>query len=189
MFTLGATGFSWEVSGLAQVLKVTRALFLFCLLSYFSFSLNWPAFFLAAHTRRKLLVAREKKPLVPGIRDVESSRCSSEWQICHPLSCTDFVVFPFLEEEVRLFPLCKPCNENFPTFSAATKRLENNWGKATSSSRRFVCRFNFLAVYCWSHLTGYCKRYWRIRNLSQSESVKYGMDTERCYVQKLSLCV
>ena len=75
--------------------------------------------------------------------------------------------------EVRLFPLCKSCNENFPTFSPATKRLENNWAKATSSSRRFVCRSNFLAVYCWSHFTGYCKRYWRIRNLSQSESVKY----------------
>ena len=81
--------------------------------------------------------------------------------------------FPFLEAEVRLFPLCKLCNENFPTFSPATKRLENNWTKATSSSRLFVCRSNFLAVYCWSHFTGYCKRYWRIRNLSQSESVKY----------------
>ena len=74
---------------------------------------------------------------------------------------------------VRLFPLCKSCNENFPTFSPATKRLENNWAKATSSSRLFVCRSSFLAVYCWSHFTGCCKRYWRIRNLSQSESVKY----------------
>lgn len=147
------------------LLSVVLFLFFFKLTRVFSRGPH-PAKLAPRRTREKTPGTRDKRCLVKqmffGMADMSS------------LTCTDFVVFPFLEEEVRLFPLCKSwCNENFPTFSPATKRLENNWAKGTSSSRLFVCRSNFLAVYCWSHFTGYCKRYWRIRNLSQSESVKY----------------
>ena len=59
MFTVGARGFSWEVSGFGEVLRVTRAFFLFCLFSYFSFSLNWPAFYLAADTQGKRCLVKQ----------------------------------------------------------------------------------------------------------------------------------
>ena len=69
MFTLGARGFSWKVSGFGQVLTVTRAFFLFCLLSYFSFSLNWPAFFSRGrHPAKAPRCTREKTSCTQGKR-------------------------------------------------------------------------------------------------------------------------
>ena len=171
-FTLGARGFPWEFSGFGQVLKVTCTFFLFCLFSYFSFFKLTRVFSRCPHPAKAPRRTREKTFGTQGKRCLVKQIFfrMADYEICHPLSCTDFVVFLFSRQK---FVYCKSCNENFPTFSPATKRLENNWTKATSSSRLFVCRSNFLAVYCWSHFTGYCKRYWRIRNLSQSESVKY----------------
>ena len=170
MFILGARGFSWAVSVFSQVFKVTRAFFLFFLFSYFSFLWIDPRFFSRPTPGESSSSHARKKLWYPGLEmfsqaDIlPNGRYVIRWAA---LCC--FCFFGGRSSFISSLQIM----QNFLTFSPATKRLKNNWAKATSSSRLFVCRSNFPAVYCWSHFTGYCKRYWRIRNLRQSESVKY----------------
>ena len=170
MFILGVRGFSWAVSVFSQVFKVTRAFFLFFLFSYFSFLWIDPRFFSRPTPGESSSSHARKKLWYPGLETfsqadiLPNGRYVIRWAA---LCC--FCFFGGRSSFISSLQIM----QNFLTFSPATKRLKNNWAKATSSSRLFVCRSNFPAVYCWSHFTGYCKRYWRIRNLSQSESVKY----------------
>ena len=170
MFTFG---FSYAVSGFGQVFKVTRAVFLFFRFSFLLFLFFIKLTCVFSRGRHSAKAPRRTREKASG---TQGKRCLVKQIFFRMADMSSvelyFAVFAFLEAEVRLFPLWKSW-KIFRHFPQPTKRLENNWAKETSSSRLFVCHSNFLAVYCWRHFTGYCKLYWRIRNLSQSESVKY----------------
>lgn len=62
---------------------------------------------------------------------------------CHPLSC--ILLFLLIWGQKFFYFFCAK-HEKFSNIFPISKRLENNWAKATSSSGLFICRSNFLAI-------------------------------------------
>ena len=62
---------------------------------------------------------------------------------CHPLSCILLFLLIWGQKFVHCF-FAK--HEKFSSIFPISKRLENNWAKATSSSGLLICRSSFLAI-------------------------------------------
>lgn len=62
---------------------------------------------------------------------------------CHPLSCILLFLLIWGQKFVHCF-FAK--HEKFSSIFHISKRLENNWAKATSSSGLLICRSSFLAI-------------------------------------------